>query len=180
MAADLEELHEHAERGAADFKLAPVTISMAVLAVFVALASLVGARVHADAMLAQTRAADQWAQYQAERIRERSYEVLLDELSVFALQDPARAADIKAKYQKEIDHYLAETKDVQTQAYATENEVNVLERRSNWMDFSEVLLEASLVVCSITLLTQKRVYWYLGIFAGASGILIGVAGLLIR
>ena len=39
-----------------------------------------GERIHADEMLSQTKAADQWAQYQAEMIRERSYEVFLDRI----------------------------------------------------------------------------------------------------
>ena len=72
MSHDLEELHEHAEHGASDERLAPVTISMAILAVFVAVVALEGARLHADMVLAQTRAADQWAEYQAKVIREEA------------------------------------------------------------------------------------------------------------
>jgi hypothetical protein len=180
MAPDLEELHEHAEQGASDARFAPVTVSMAVLAVFVAVVSMMGGRVHADEMLAQTRETDQWAQYQAKVIRERSYEVFLDQLSVFALQSPGHADEIKQKYSKEIDRYHNEMKDISTQATATENEVKVLERKSNWYDIAEVLLDAGLVICSITMLTQKKLYWYLGLASGASGIAIGVAGLFIR
>ncbi len=180
MAHDIEELHEHAKRGAEDERLAPVSVSMSILAVLVAAVSLMGGRIHADEMLAQTRATDQWSQYQAKVIRERSYEVLLDELSVFSLQDPKHAEEIKAKYAKEIDRYTAETKDIQTEASTTEGEVNVLERRSNWFDFSEVLLESALVICSITMLTQKRFYWFLGLTAGGAGLLIAIVGLFIR
>ncbi len=178
--ADIEELHEHAGHGAAHPRLAPVTISMAILAVIVASVSLMGERIHADEMLSQTKAADQWAQYQAEKIRERSYEVFLDQLTVFSVENPSHAEEVKTKYAKEITHYNGETKDIQTQAYATDNAVMVLERRSNWFDFAAVLLEASLVICSITLLTQKQIYWYLGLFGGASGVLVAAVGLFIR
>jgi hypothetical protein len=180
MAPDLEELHEHAEQGASDARFAPVTVSMAVLAVFVAVVSMMGGRIHADEMLAQTRATDQWAQYQAKVIRERSYEVFLDQLSVFAVQSPAHADEVKQKYSKEIDRYHSEMKDISTEATATENEVKILERKSNWYDIAEVLLDAGLVICSITMLTQKKFYWYLGLASGAAGIAIGVAGLFIR
>ncbi len=178
--ADLEELQEHAALTAADARHMPVTVSMAILAVIVAAVSLMGERIHADEMLAQTQATDQWAQYQAKVIRERSYEVFLDQLSVFSVQNPSHAEEIKTKYEKEISRYNGETKDIQTQAYATEDTVRVLERRSNWFDFSAVVLEASLVICSITLLTQKRVYWYVGLLGGASGMLIAGVGLFIR
>jgi hypothetical protein len=180
MAPDLEELHEHAEQGASDARFAPVTVSMAVLAVFVAVVSMMGGRVHADEMLAQTRATDQWAQYQAKVIRERSYEVFLDQLSVFSVQSRTQADQIKQKYSKEIARYISESKDIQTQAYATENDVKILEKKSNWYDVAEVLLDAGLVICSITMLTQKKLYWYLGLASGITGVAIGVAGLFIR
>src|SRR5580704_10049196 len=166
--ADIEELHERAEQGAADKRLASVTVSMAILAVFVAAVSLMGGRIHANEVLAQSKAADQWSQYQAKVIRERSYEVFLDQLDVFALQDATHAAQVKAKYKSEIDRYNGETKDIQNQATSTETTVAVLDRRSNWFDFADVLLEASLVICSITLLTQKRGYWYFGLLGAAS------------
>ena len=178
--ADIEELRERVRRGATDDQLAPVTVSMAILAVFLAAISLMGERIHADEVLSQTKATDQWAQYQAKVIRERSYEVFLDQLSVFALQNPSQAQQVKAKYQSEIDRYNSETKDIQTQANSTEADVAVLDRRSNWFDFADVLLEASLVICSITLLTQKRGYWYFGLLGAASGVVVAIAGLFVH
>src|SRR5579863_10503376 len=102
MAPDIEELHEHAEHGAEDQEFAPVTLSMAILAVFAAVVTLMGGRTHAEEMVTQTRAADQWSQYQAQVIRERVYEVFEDQMTVFTLQNPAHADELKAKYGKEI------------------------------------------------------------------------------
>jgi hypothetical protein len=153
---------------------------MAILAVFAAIASLMGGRIHADAMLDQTRETDQWAQYQAKVIRQRSYEVFLDELSVFSIQNAAQAGELKARYASEIKRYDSETKDIQTEAEKTAAEVETLERRSNWFDFAEILLEASLVICSITLLTRKRVFWYVGMAAGLTGFCLGVAGMFLH
>ena len=178
--ADLNELRERAEKAAADARHAPVTVSMSILAVVLAGVSLMGERIHADEVLTESQAADQWSQYQAKVIRERSYELFLDELGVFALQDPAHAQQAKVKYQKEIDRYTSETKDIQTQADKTQAAVNVLDRRSNWFDLADVLLEASLVICSITLLNQKRTYWYLGLLGAAAGVVVAVVGLIIR
>ena len=180
MAPDIEELHEHAKAGAEKDEFAPVTVSMAILAVFAAVVTLMGARVHADAMLAQTRESDQWSQYQAKVIRERSYEVFLDEINLFALQNGANIAAAKTKYSGEITRYNGEMKYIHNQANATETQVTMLERRSNWFDFGEVLLEASLVICSITMLTEKRIYWYLGLASGGGGILIAIVGFFIR
>jgi hypothetical protein len=180
MAHDLEELHEHAEHGASDNRLAPVTVSMAVLAVIAATVSLMGARIHAEEVLAETRATDQWAQYQAKVIRERIYQVFVDQLGAFTLQDPAHAGDLKSKYSSEIKRYQQESLDIQNQANGTQAEVATLDKRSNYFDVAEVLLESSLVICSITLLTSQKIYWFCGLLAGAVGFCIAIVGMFVH
>ena len=66
---ELNELQEHAERTKHDPSLAPVSITMAILAVLVAIVSLLGHRAATEAVLNQSRASDQWAYYQAKNIR---------------------------------------------------------------------------------------------------------------
>jgi len=51
-------------------------------------------------------------------------------------------------------------------------------QRANRFDLGEVVLEAALVICSITL--PKRFFWGLGSVFGLVGLVIGAAGLLIR
>jgi uncharacterized protein DUF4337 len=180
MAQEIAELHEQAEHGSNNPKLAPVTITMAILAVLVASVSLMGERIHEDVLVSQTKVTDQWSFYQAKAIRERSYEVFEDQLTVFVVQSPAKADEIKGKYDKEIDRYKGEMKDIQTEATKIEAEIVVLMRESNRFDLGEVLLEAALVICSITLLTEKRVFWLLGSAMGLSGVLIACSGFLIH
>ena len=83
MPDELQELHEQAEEGAHHSSLAPVTVTMAILAVLVAAVSLLGHRAHTEELLLQTKATDQWAYYQAKDIRRHTYELFLDEISVF-------------------------------------------------------------------------------------------------
>src|SRR5580704_818682 len=159
MADELGELQEHAEHGA-EGGLAAVTLTMAILAVLVASVTLLGHRAHTEEVLLQSRAADQWAYYQAKEIRRRNYELFLDELSIFSLQDSAHADAIKEKYAKEVERYGEELKDIQAEAKKAEAEVKVEEARADRYDLGEVLLEAALVICSITLLTRKKIFWY--------------------
>jgi hypothetical protein len=160
MAEDIMELKEHAEHGSEEHNLAPVTLTMAILAVLVASVTLLGHRAHTEEVLLQSRAADQWAYYQAKEIRRRNYELFLDELSIFSLQDSAHADAIKEKYAKEVERYSEELKDIQAEAKKAEAEVKVEEARADRYDLGEVLLEAALVICSITLLTRKKIFWY--------------------
>jgi hypothetical protein len=180
MADELSELRENAEHGKEDKSLAPVTVTMAIFAVLVAVVSLLGHRSHTEEILLMTKSVDQWAYYQAKNIRERSYEVFVDQLSVFSIGDQARAKDLKEKYQSEIDRYKKEMGDIMTEARAAEAEQKMYEQRANRFDLGEALLEAALVICSITLLTRKRSFWLIGLAGGFVGIAIALSAFLIH
>jgi Domain of unknown function (DUF4337) len=180
MPDEIQDLKEQAEQGARHPSLAPVTVTMAILAVLVAAVSLLGHRAHTEELLHQTKATDQWAYYQAKDIRRHTYELFLDEISVFTLQNSDQIQKIKQKYEKEVERYRDQEKDLQAEAAGSEQEVRREQRRADRFDLGEVMLEAALVICSITLLTRKRFFWSFGLVLGVAGLAIGVAGLLIR
>jgi uncharacterized protein YhaN len=176
---EVQELAENAEHGA-EGNLAPVTVTMAVLAVLVAAVSLLGHRSHTEELLLQTKSTDQWAYYQAKDIRRHSYEQFLDELDLIPTKDPEHVEKTKAKYEKNIERYNDELKEIQAEAKSLENEVATQQRRADRFDLGEVMLEAALVIASITLLTRKKIFWAVGLIAGAAGTLIAASGLLIH
>lgn len=180
MPDEVDELKERAEEAAHEPSLAPVTLTMAILAVVIATVTLLGHRAHTEEVLLQTRAADQWAYYQAKEIRRRNYELFLDELSVFSLQDAKQVETIREKYKKQVERYTEELKDIEAEARKQEAEVKVEEARADRYDLAEVLLEAALVISSITLLTHKKIFWLFGIVLAAGGIVLGITGLMIH
>jgi Domain of unknown function (DUF4337) len=180
MTEDLKDLHEQAERGATQSSLAPVTVTMAIIAVLVAATSLAGHRAHTKEILLQTEATDQWAYYQAKEIRRRSYELFLDQLSVFSLQNTDNVDKLRDKYTKEVEKYQNQQSDIEGQARNAEDDVRREGLRADRFDLGDVLLEAALVICSITLLTRKRGFWRWGLVLGVLGAAIGVAGLFAR
>jgi hypothetical protein len=116
----------------------------------------------------------------AKDIRQHSYETFLDELSILAQQNSDQTQKLKDKYTKNIERYRAEQNEIQAEARKAESEVSVQRRRADRFDLGEVMLEAALVICSITLLTRKQLFWKLGLVMGAAGVLIGAAGFLVR
>jgi len=60
MSEELNELKEHAEHAKEDPTLAPVSLTMAVLAVMVAVATLLGHRAHTEEVVLQAKSSDQW------------------------------------------------------------------------------------------------------------------------
>ena len=176
MPEELQELQEHAEEATHHRSLAPVTVTMAILAVLVAAAGLMGHRAHTEEVLNQNRATDQWTYYQAKEIRLRSYELFLDQLSIFPVTSGADAAALKQKYTNEVGRYRGEQEKIEADAQNFEGEVALEARRADRFDLGEVMLEAALVICSITLLTKKRLFWLLGSVLGLVGVAMGAAG----
>jgi hypothetical protein len=48
--------------------------------------------------------------------------------------------------------------------------------RADWYDLAEVFLEIGLVITSITLLSGRRVFWYLGIVFAVVGVVVAATG----
>ena len=156
------EAHETAEHGGHDPSLAPVTVTMAIIAVLVAGISLLGHRAHTETILAQSQASDQWAFYQAKSIRQHTYEVFVDLAAAEAAKGNAQAAEVQKKYSAEIARYTTEEKDIQTKAQELEKERDVQGHRADRFDLGEGLMEAALVMVSMTILTRRKGFWIAG------------------
>jgi hypothetical protein len=179
MSEEIHELHEHAEEAHHDAGMVPVTVTMAILAVLVAAVSLLGHRAHTEELLNQSRASDHWAEYQAKNIRRHTYELFLDFMTTFETRNDEQAKKVREKYESEIARYGGQQDEIQSQAREYEKEVALAARRGNRFDLGEVLLEAALVIASMTLITRRRVFWKLGIVFAAVGLVIASTGLFV-
>ncbi len=180
MSDELSELQENAEHGRENPSLAPISITMAILAVCVAVVSLLGHRAHTEELLMQNRATDQWSYYQAKNIRRHNYEMSLDLLALVEFKDKEQAAKVHEKYQKEAERYTKEQAEIEEQAKDFENESARAQRKADRFDLGEVFLEIALVISSLALLTKNRFYWLLGMLSGAAGLVVAATGLLLH
>jgi Domain of unknown function (DUF4337) len=178
-ANEAQELQEQHER-AAESKLKPASFTMSLLAVLVAITTVLGHRTHTEAVLSQTRASDAWNAYQARKIRQNDTELTVDLLSSLATRDAQATAKLIAGYKAHVQHWADETNQDQEHAHELEAEVRHAERKAGRFDLAEALLEIGLVITSITLLTRQRAYWYLGIGFGAIGVVIAASVLLLH
>lgn len=170
MSDELQELTEHAEHAHANPSLAPVSLTMAVLAVCVAVVSLLGHRAHTEEVVLQAKSSDQWSYYQAKNIRQHE-----DELFV-AANDAGAAPAVREKYAQEAERYKKEKDDIQSEARKLEGEVRMERKRADRYDLAEVFLEIGLVITSITLLSGRRIFWHLGIIFSVVGVVVAVTG----
>ena len=177
---ELHELQEHAEHAKHDPSLAPVSLTMAILAVLVAIVSLLGHRAATEAVLNQARAADQWAYYQAKNIRGHEDKLFASLTNIVPVAGSEAVAKLREDYLKESERYAEEQKEIETKAQELEKEVALEHRRADRYDLGEVFLEIALVITSITLLSGRRVFWKLGLFMGAAGVLLALTGFLVH
>ncbi len=152
--------------------MAPVSVTMAVLAVVVAVVSLLGHRAHTEEVVLQAKSSDQWAYYQAKNIRRHTDEVFTDLSSIVPISDPATMSKLRDKYSQEASRYKDEQKAIEDQAHEMEAEVATERNRADRFDLAEVFLEVGLVISSITLLSGRRFFWGLGVVLAVIGILI--------
>ena len=176
MSDELSELQENAEHGRENPSLAPISVTMAILAVCVAVVSLMGHRSHTEELMMQNRATDQWAYYQAKNIRRHNYEMGVDMLSLVEFKDKDAAGKVREKYQKEADRYTKEQAEIEEQAKDFEAESARAQRKADRYDLGEVFLEIALVISSLALLSRKQIFWYLGMLSGVAGLAIAVTG----
>jgi hypothetical protein len=180
MSEELNELQEHAEHAHHDPSLAPVSLTMALLAVLVAVVTLVGHRAHTEEVVLQAKSSDQWAFYQAKNIRRHTDELFTDLTSVQATTDAAALAKLRDKYSDEASRYKNDQKEIEDKAHEMEAEVVTERNRADRFDLAEVFLEIALVITSITLLSGRRIFWFLGIVLGVVGLVVATTGFLVH
>lgn len=177
---ELTELQEHAEHAKEDRRLAPVSVTMAVLAVLVAVTSLLGHRAHTEEVVLQAKSSDQWAYYQAKNIRRHTDELFTDLTSVSPTTDQVTLGKLRDKYSQEASRYKDEQKGIEDQAHELEVEVAVERNRADRFDLAEVFLEVGLVITSITLLSGRRLFWFVGVVLGVIGVAVASTAFLVH
>jgi hypothetical protein len=180
MSEELNELKEHAEHAKEDPTLVPVTVTMAVLAVVVAVVTLLGHRTHTEEVVLQAKSSDQWAYYQAKNIRRHQDEMYADLTSVSPTTDAAASAKLRDKYSQEAARYKDEQKEIEDKAHEMEAEVATERNRADRFDLAEVFLEVGLVITSITLLSGRKIYWGAGLVFAVVGIVLTATAFIIH
>jgi len=179
-ANEAHELQEHAEHGAHESAMRPVAFSMSVLAVMVAVTTVLGHRTHTEAVLYQNKATDQWNLYQAKKIRSNDTALVSDLLTAVTIADKEAAAKISKAYADHQAKWADDLKEEQEKAEGLEARVEQAEARADRFDLAEALLEIGLVITSVTLLTRSRIYWYLGMVFSVGGILSALSVLTLK
>ncbi|HMH12728.1 MAG TPA: DUF4337 domain-containing protein [Edaphobacter sp.] len=172
------QMKESGESGGESLK--SISLAISILAVLVAMVTVIGHRTHTEAVLMEARASDQWNEYQAKKIRMDNLAVTVD---VLAMQPTADQVAVKTKiseYKAHIEKWKSDLAEEQDKAHEFEREVARAEAKASRYDLGEALLQIAVVLSSITLFTRNRTYFFLGIILGTGGVLVAASALLVH
>jgi len=178
-ANEVGELKEQAEKGG-ESAMRPVAFFMSVVAVLVAITTVLGHRAETRAVLRRGDATDKWNEYQAKKNRAYDTYLSTEVMSVLALADKDRAAKDVKDWASHQEKWAADFDEEKKEALGLEEDVKLAEDKAKFFDLAETLLEIGLVVSSVTLLTRSKIYWYLGIVASIVGVAAVAWGVILK
>jgi hypothetical protein len=158
--------------------------------------------IQTKANIDHTHATDQWGFYQAKNIREQMYRANLGLLDTVT-KDPTKskeADDLRKvmqgqvdKYKKELPEMMDKAKELtaageakQKDALKKQEESQVKLHESHYthhqadrLDFAHLGAEIGIVLCSLTLLTKRRAFFFAGVGAAVLAIGLSISAYLI-
>jgi hypothetical protein len=171
---EIEVTPEHA----ADPNSRRVGVLVGIVGIFLSVVTISSHRAHTKAVIYRTEANDEWAYYQAKKIRENTSDVAATVLESLAV-DPAKVAASVQKLEAARRKYSDDAQGLQSDAQAKEAKTEKEENRALKFDIGEGLLELGLVLCSLFFLARNVLFPLFGTLIAVAGIALGIWGWLL-
>jgi hypothetical protein len=164
--------------------LATTTVIFAVCAT---LSTFKGAGYSTKSVLSQTKAADQWAFYQAKSIKGYLYENQMESMELELKRNkgsmsPSLVAEYEKKisfYKQKIVKYSEEKADISKEAKKLEAERDDAQKHVGLFGIAVIFLQIAILLSSIAALLKKKPVWLAGCACGVIGIVYFANGFLL-
>jgi hypothetical protein len=176
---EMQEFAKQVKEGGEE-SLINISLAISILAVLVAMVTVLGHRTHTEAVLMQARATDEWNLYEAKKIRQDSLGVVIDQMALAPTTDAKATAAKIGEYKAHMAKWTADLKEESDQANDYQAEVKKAEKKAVRFDIGEALLQISVVLSSITLFTRRKSFFYGGVALGAGGVVVAASAWLVR
>ena len=180
---ELKESTEHAHHSGEK----SIGLTMAIVAVLLAVATLLGHRAHTEEVVLQGDRNTQWVNFDTKRMQRALHEDFAA-LSAGLPGAGEKAAEFKEKARLEREGEPAKngqpakegTDKIRERAQELDAEMKLIQQKADRYDSAELFLEISIVLCSIALLAEAKLYWRLSFISTAVGIGVAVWGWFLR
>ncbi|HEY6344537.1 MAG TPA: DUF4337 domain-containing protein [Bryobacteraceae bacterium] len=163
-----EELSEHSHEAREPFDKR-VAVTMAIIAALLAIVSVAAHINSTEELLAQQKASDQWAYYQAKDIRRYDSEIAQDFLGALK----AGGSEERQKHYKDnAARYDNDRAEIQKEAQQLEAERDVKGKQALRLEIAEIFLEIGIVFASLAILSKQPLVWYGSIATAGVGVVI--------
>ena len=169
---EVGELKEQAEKGGEESALRPVAFFMSVIAVLVAVTTVLGHRTHTDAVLNQAKASDKWNESQAESIKEK--ELVTQKLTLEIMK-----RDLSAEDRKKLADYGTKKEEHRIEAKRKHDESEAHVRKHLPLSLGLTMFQVGIAIGAISALTKQKAFWFVSIAIGAAGVGFFAWGLLL-
>lgn len=174
----MAELELHAEAEGNDPLGKKVGVAAAIIAVFLAIVTIVSHRAHTDAVLMKSEANDKWSFYQSKRIKFHSIELGQDLIGLLGAKSP-ETEKLLAKYAADKEKYTHDSETAQEAAKKQDEEAAEVEAKALRYDFGEGLLEIGLVLTSLYFISKAKLFPVVGGLSAAIGLATAISGYLL-
>jgi hypothetical protein len=172
------EIHHHGGEHEADPTGKKIGIQAAILAVLLAIVTISSHRTHTAAIIHKSTSNDQWAYYQATRIKLHNTELGQNLIGIFGTKNEG-AEKVLADYEKQKKKYESQSEENKKKAEDADHAAEADETRALRFDIGEGLLEIGLVLSSLYFIARKNMFPVLGLIAAIAGVGIAVTGFMI-
>ncbi len=167
-----EHIQHHAEEHAGGRSwVLGVALSSAIFAALAAVASLQAGHHVNEALISQLQASDRWSYYQAKGIKADLLHSKIDLLA--ALGKTASAEDTKG-----IEKYARQQEETKEKATGLEEERKAHLEHHVTLATAVTMFQVSIAVAAISVLTQRRMFWWVSLVFGVIGVCFVGAGFL--
>jgi hypothetical protein len=159
-----------------------VAISVAIIAVFMAVTKVKDDNIVQAMLQAKSDAVDSWNEYQSKKIKQHMAELGLNQVRALRelaqLKGSVELSSQQKQYQDSIVRYQTEEDTLSKKAKGFEKQYDDLNFRDDQFDLSDATLSISLAMLAITALTGKPKLLVLAWLFAGFGLLMGLAGLM--
>ena len=179
-AHEASELIEQSAHG--DHKQNRSALTISVLAMVMAIASLGGSNAMKEATQENILASNAYAFYQAKNIRQTSFKLAATDLEVQLVKEPNMNAAAKALIEKKIEEYKKTADRYESDPESKEGKKELLVRakahealrdhamlQDPWFDYAEGALQIAIVLLSVSIVASVPALYWAGTLLGAFG-----------
>jgi hypothetical protein len=164
-----------------------VALTTAIYAVILAVTSLGGNNAMKEMLLAQQQSSDQWAFYQSKVMREHLYKTQKMQIEAGLLErGKSMTPEVRKHYEglmkksgEEEERYRNEKKPIEEKARKLESEREINRSKDPYFDYAEVLLQISIVLASIAILSSSGAVFAISMVSAVMGAILMLNGYLL-